>query len=259
MTPPNLSPAIILSHTQMGENAGAAARAMKNFGLPDLRLIAPKFEWPNDRAQMLASGAGDILDAAKLYPTAKEALADVQLVLATTARGRDVTREILTPAEAAARLRAASNQGVKTAILFGGERAGLDNDEISLCDALITIPTAPLPQIKDTELKAGSLNLGQAVLLLGYEWLKSADTTPPSRMRNSIAVPASRQELIDLFEHLERELDAAGFFFPATKKSAMVRNIRAMILSSRLTDQQARTIRGMIVALVRNKYRGQQS
>ena len=97
------------------------------------------------------------------------------------------------------------------------------------------------------------------MLLLGYEWLKSADTTPPSRMRNSIAVPASRQELIDLFEHLERELDAAGFFFPATKKSAMVRNIRAMILSSHLTDQQARTIRGMIVALVRNKYRGQQS
>ena len=250
-------PAIILSHTQMGENVGAAARAMKNFGLGELVLIAPKMEWPNDRAQMLASGAGNILEAAKIHDTAQAALAPYNLVLATTARGRDVAREILTPAEAAARLRDASAKGIRSAILFGGERAGLENDEISLCDALITIPTAPLPQVKDSELKAGSLNLGQAVLLLGYEWLKSADATPPSRMRASAAVPAARAELIDLFTHLESELDAGGFFFPPAKKGAMVRNIRAMILRSGLSDQQARTIRGMIVALVRNKYRGE--
>ena len=251
------APAIILSHTQMGENVGAAARAMKNFGLSELRLIAPKMEWPNDRAQILASGAGEILERTQIYTDAKAALADCQLVFATTARGRDVTREILTPQAAAQRLRQASDAGLKTALLFGGERAGLDNDEISLCDALITIPTAPLPQIKDSEIKAGSLNLGQAVLLLGYEWLKSADATPASRIRATIAVPAARQELVDLFEHLERELDAGGFFFPPAKKGAMVRNIRAMILRSGLTDQQARTIRGMIVALVRKKYRGQ--
>jgi tRNA/rRNA methyltransferase len=251
------APAIILSHTQMGENVGATARAMKNFGLSDLRLIAPKMEWPNDRAQILASGAGDILERAQIHADAKGALADCQLVLATTARGRDVTREVLTPEAAARRLRHASDQGLKTALLFGGERAGLDNDEISLCDALITIPTAPLPQIKDSEIKASSLNLGQAVLLLGYEWLKTADATPASRTRATIAVPAPRQELVDLFAHLERELDAGGFFFPPAKKGAMVRNIRAMILRSGLTDQQARTIRGMIVALVRNKYRGQ--
>ena len=250
------APAIILSHTQMGENVGAAARAMKNFGLTELRLIAPKMEWPNDRAQILASGAGDILEGAQIHVDARAALADCQLVFATTARGRDVTREILTPQAATQRLRAASDTGLKTAILFGGERAGLDNDEISLCDALITIPTAPLPQIKDSEIKAGSLNLGQAVLLLGYEWLKSADATPASRLRERGAAPAARQELVDLFEHLERELDAGGFFFPPAKKGAMVRNIRAMILRSGLTDQQARTIRGMIVALVRNKYRG---
>ena len=249
-------PAIILSQPQMGENVGAAARAMKNFGLTDLHLIAPKFEWPSDRAQMLASGAGDILEATQLHPDAASALAPFQLVLATTARGRDVLREILTPVEAAARLRAAAAAGQKTAILFGGERAGLDNDEISLCDALITIPTAPLPQVKATELKAGSLNLGQAVLLLGYEWLKSADATPPSRTRPTPALPATRGELIGLFEHLEKELDGSGFFFPAIKREAMVRNLRAMILRSGLTDQQARTIRGMIVALVRNKYRG---
>jgi tRNA/rRNA methyltransferase len=242
MTPP----AIILSQTQMGENVGAAARAMKNFGLSDLRLIAPKMEWPNDRAQMLASGSGDILDAARICPTAAEAVAPYQLVLATTARDRDILKEIHTPEAAARRLREATAQGARTAILFGGERAGLDNDEMSLADAVITIPTAAF----------WSLNLGQAVLLLAYEWLKSADTTPAVRTRSTIAVPATRGELVGLFEHLEQELDAAEYLFPPAKRETMVRNIRAMILRSGLTDQQARTIRGMIVALVRNKYRG---
>jgi len=251
-----IPPAIILSHPQMGENVGATARAMKNFGLTELHLIAPKFEWPNDRAQILASGAGDILERAQIHPDAASALGRFQLVLATTARGRDVLRDILTPQAAAARLRQSADSGALTAILFGGERAGLDNDEISLCDALITIPTAPLPQVKDTEIKASSLNLGQAVLLLGYEWLKSADTTPASRTKATPALPATRAELIGLFDHLEKELDASGFFFPAIKREAMVRNLRAMILRSGLTDQQARTIRGMIVALVKNKYRG---
>ncbi|HEY4077046.1 MAG TPA: RNA methyltransferase [Rhizomicrobium sp.] len=243
MTPP----AVILSHTQMGENVGATARAMKNFGLSELILIAPKMEWPNDRAQILASGAGDILAGARVYSTAAEALAPFNLVLATTARDRDVLKEIHTPQAAAQRLRAASGQGVKTAILFGGERAGLDNDEMSFCDAVITIPTAEF----------SSLNLGQAVLLLGYEWLKSADTTPAVRTRPTTGIPATRSELVGLFEHLERELDEAQFLFPPAKRETMVRNIRAMILRSGLTDQQARTIRGMIVALVRNKYRGQ--
>src|SRR5215469_4064405 len=245
MTPP----AVILSKAQMGENVGAAARAMKNFGLKELVLIAPKMDWPNDKAQMLASGSGDILEAAKIFPTAAEALAPYQLVLATTARGRDVVKEIHTPEAGARRLRASAAKGVRTAILFGGERAGLDNDEMSLCDAVITIPTADF----------WSLNLGQAVLLLGYEWLKSADATPASRTRPSIAVPASREELVGLFEHLEKELDAAEFLFPPAKRETMVRNIRAMIMRSRLTDQEVRTIRGMVVALVRNKYRGPKS
>ena len=242
MTPP----AIILSQPQMGENVGAAARAMKNFGLKELVLIAPKMEWPNDKAQMLASGSGDILEAAKVFPTAAEALAPYQLVLATTARDRDVVKDIHTPEAAARRLRAASAQGVRTAILFGGERAGLDNDEMSLADAVITIPTADF----------WSLNLGQAVLLLGYEWLKSADATPAVRTRSSIAKPATREDLTGLFEHLEKELDAAEFLFPPAKRETMVKNIRAMIMRSRLNDQEVRTIRGMIVALVRNKYRG---
>jgi tRNA/rRNA methyltransferase len=231
----------------MGENVGAAARAMKNFGLSELVLIAPKFEWPNDRARILASGAGDILESARICATAAEALAPFNLVLATTARDRDVLKEIHTPEAAARRLRAAADGGTRTALLFGGERAGLDNDELSLCDAVITIPTAEF----------SSLNLGQAVLLLGYEWLKSADATPDVRTRSTMAVPATRAELVGLFDHLEQELDAAEFLFPPARRETMVRNIRAMILRSGLTDQQARTIRGMIVALVRNKYRGQ--
>lgn len=242
-------PAIVLCQTQMGENIGSAARAMKNFGLSELVLVAPKCEWPNDRAQILASGSGDILERARLAQGAAQGLAPYGLVLATTARARDVVKDIHTPEAAARRLREAASNGVRTAIMFGGERAGLDNDELSLADAVITIPTADF----------WSLNLGQAVLLLAYEWFKSGDATPPKRTRASIAKPATREELVGLFEHLERELDAAQFFFPPHKREAMVRNIRAMILNSRLTDQQARTIRGMIVALVRNKYRGEKT
>ena len=198
---------------------------------------------------MLASGAGEIIEKARVFDTAAEALADIHLVFATTARDRDVLRDILTPEAAAQRLRTASTEGLSTAILFGGERAGLDNEEMSLAEAAITIPTAEFP----------SLNLGQAVLLIGYEWLKSADATPASRRRKTAAVPASRADLVALFEHLERELDAAQFLFPPAKKETMVRNMRAMILRSQLSDQEVRTIRGMIVALVRNKYRGKQT
>ncbi len=240
------APAIILSRPQIGENIGATARAMKNFGLTDLRLIAPQCEWPNERAMVLASGAGDILGNARVYPDPASALADIRLVLATTARDRDIVRPVLTPQEAATRLRAASLQEISGAILFGSERAGLDNDELSLAQGLITIPTAEF----------SSLNLGQAVLLLGYEWLKSADNTPPARLRQTLAVPATRAELNGLFEHLERELDFGGFFFPAVKKVSMVRHLRAMISRSGLNDHEVRTIRGMIVALVKNKYRG---
>jgi tRNA/rRNA methyltransferase len=231
----------------MGENVGAAARAMKNFGLSELVLIAPQFKWPSVRAQALAAGAGDILEKASIHPTAAEALAPFNLVLATTARERDIVKDIHTPQAAAQALRDAAGAGARTALLFGGERAGLGNDEMSLADGVVTIPTAEF----------SSLNLGQAVLLLGYEWLKSADTTPLVRTRRTIAVPATRTELTGLFEHLERELDAAEFLFPPAKRETMVRNIRAMIMRSGLSDQEVRTIRGMIVALVRNKYRGQ--
>jgi tRNA/rRNA methyltransferase len=239
-------PAIVLSHTQMGENIGAAARAMKNFGLAELVLIAPRCGWPSERAQMLASGAADIIAGATLFDTTQAALSPFNLVLATTARAREVVKPVYTPEAGAARLRATTAAGGRTAILFGNERAGLTNAEMSLADGVITIPTADF----------WSLNLGQAVLVTAYAWLKSADTTAPMRMRTTAAVPANHQELADLFTHLETELDAAGFLFPPEKRQSMVRNIRAMIMRAHLSDQEVRTIRGMIVALVRNKYRG---
>src|ERR1700678_3464572 len=166
------APSIILSHPQLGENIGAAARAMANFGLRDLRLVEPRCGWPHEKARAMAAGAVAVTEEAQLFATVREAAANLDLVFATTARERGITKEVLTPAEAAKRLHKAAALGQKTGILFGNERAGLDNEEISLCDAAITIPTADF----------ASLNLGQAVLLNAYEWFRSADETPPARI-----------------------------------------------------------------------------
>src|SRR5262249_7481627 len=156
------------SHPQLGENVGAAARAMANFGMGDLRLIKPKCVWPNEKATAMAVGASNVTEEARVYPTLEEGLGDLHYVLATTARPRGITKEILTPSEGAKRLHAALARGEKVGILFGNERTGLENDEVSLCDAVITIPTSEF----------SSINLGQAVLLVAYEWFRDADRTP---------------------------------------------------------------------------------
>jgi tRNA/rRNA methyltransferase len=241
-----LAPAIILSHPQLGENIGAAARAMANFGLFDLRLVKPRHGWPDAKATAMAAGAANVVEHARVFETLKEALGDLHLVYATTARQRGITKEVLTPAEAARRLRAASARGESCAILFGNERAGLDNDEISLADAVITIPTAEF----------ASLNLGQAVLLAAYEWFRLGDTTPPARLEHGpLQRKPTRQEMIDLFDHLEDELKASGFLFPPEKRDAMARAIRATLHRARLTYQEVQTLRGMIVALAKGKHR----
>jgi tRNA/rRNA methyltransferase len=240
------SPAVVLSRPQLGENIGAAARAMKNFGLSDLRLVSPRDGWPNEKAQAMAAGAVDIVDAARVYSDLRAGLADLQLVYATTARERGVAKPVLTPAEAGTRMRAASVRGEKTGLLFGNERAGLDNDEISLADAVITVPTAEF----------ASLNLGQAVLLLSYEWFRAGDGTPPSRIEHgAIHRKPTREEMLQLFEHLERELTESGFLYPPDKRGAMIRATRAMLHRAKLTYQEVQTLRGMIVALVKNKHR----
>ena len=240
------APAIILSHPQLGENIGAAARAMKNFGLADLRLVAPRDGWPNEKATAMAAGAADIVEAARIFETTEAALADLQLVYATTARERGFAKPVLTPAAAATRLREAHSAGHQTGILFGGERSGLDNHEVSLATAIVNIPTDSF----------ASLNLGQAVLLLGYEWFKAADETPALRLEHGpLAKPATGEEMAHLFAHLEEELLKSGFLYPPDKTEAMMRNIRAMLTRGEFTDQEVRTLRGMIVALTRGKRR----
>ena len=240
------APSIVLSHPQLGENIGAAARAMKNFGLEDLRLVAPRDPWPNKKAEAMAAGAIDVVEKARVFDSLKAALSDLNLVYATTARDRGTTKEVITPAEAARRLRSAAAKGDKTAILFGNERAGLDNDEVSLADAVVTIPTAELT----------SLNLGQAVLLLSYEWFRADDDTPLSRIEHApVHRKPTREEMFQLFDHLEGELTQSGFLYPPDKRGAMVRAMRATLHRARLTYQEVQTLRGMIVALVKNKHR----
>jgi tRNA/rRNA methyltransferase len=195
----------------------------------------------------MAVGASYILDDAKVYPTLKEALGDIQFVFATTARERGFAKPIYTPDTAAGYLRDAIARGEKTAILFGNERTGLENDEVSFANAVITIPTNP---------DFSSINLGQAVLLAAYEWFKSGDETPAMRLEHgALATPATREEIFQLFDHLEGELLTNGFLYPPDKADAMIRNIRAMLTRADFTHQEVRTLRGIIVALADGKHR----
>jgi len=246
MEPPLTAPAIILSEPQLGENIGACARAMANFGLVDLRLVRPRDGWPNSKAEAMAAQAVIVIQRARIYDSVEAAVADLRLVFATTARDRSMAKSVLTPAEAALRLRGAAGDGMASGVLFGNERAGLTNDEVALADCAITIPTAP---------GFSSLNLGQAVLLMAYEWFKTGDATPPVQIEHGAGQPAPREELIMLFEHLESELEQGGFLYPPGNRPGMVRNLRNILHRAQLTDQEVRTLRGVIVALTRGKAR----
>ena len=230
----------------MGENIGACARAMANFGLSDLRIVNPRDGWPNPKAEAMAAQALPVIQATRVHDSVAAAVAGLRLVFAATARDRSMAKPVLTPAEAAIRLRHAAAAGVAAAVLLGNERAGLNNDQIALADCIITIPTAP---------GCSSLNLGQSVLLISYEWFKSADETPGERIDHGAGVPATREELIRLFEHLEEELESGGFLYPPGNRPGMVRNLRNILHRAQLTDQEVRTLRGVIVALTRGKRR----
>ncbi|MGI9481650.1 MAG: RNA methyltransferase, partial [Hyphomicrobiales bacterium] len=219
-------PAIILCEPQLGANIGTAARAMGNFALEELRLVDPKNGWPNEHAVKAASGAYAIIDNAALFETTEQAVADLNYVVATTARRRDMNKNVLTPETLAGEMLKRISEGQKVGILFGREKYGLTNDQVALADAVVMAPVNPA---------FASLNLAQAVLLIGYEWFKQkADATlgretpeePATRegleMRDSR--PATKDELIGLFEHMERELDVGGFLLPAEKRPTMVRN-----------------------------------
>ncbi|HTJ03288.1 MAG TPA: TrmH family RNA methyltransferase [Methylovirgula sp.] len=239
-------PAIILVRPQLAVNIGMCARAMANFGLSDLRLVNPREGWPRTGAlkkgaYAAAAGAVHLLEKAKLYDTVEAAVADLNCVYATTARERGQFKPILTPAEAMPPAAARIAAGEKHGILFGPERTGLDNDDIALADMIITFPVNPA---------YASLNLAQAVLLVGYEWLKAnaGDVKPFLPVERSPA--ASRQSMLSFFEFFEGELERSGFFRPIGKKPVMQRNLRNMFHRMQMTEQDVRTFWGMIVRLV---------
>jgi tRNA/rRNA methyltransferase len=237
------APAIILVEPQLAENIGMAARAMANFGFSELRLVAPRDGWPSEGARAAASGAAHILDRAALFATTREAIADLNFVLATTARERGQMKRVFSPAEGTAEVHRRIAAGEGAGILFGRERTGLENDEISLADALITFPVdSAFP----------SLNLAQAVLLVGYEWFKLAagGALPFADDRHS--PPATRATLVSFFDYLETELDAANFY-PADKKPTMTRNMRDIFHRLELTEQDVRTLRGAVRALAEGR------
>ena len=242
--PASGTPAIVLVEPQLGENIGAAARAMLNFGLDDLRLVRPRDGWPNPAAQANAAGAVRVIDRAALFDSLEEAVADRRRVLATTARSRDMALRTVPPPAAAAVLRAAARRGEETAVLFGRESSGLDNDALALADTTVAIPAAP---------ECPSLNLAMAVLLIAWEWRRAA----PEADGGARAAPppsgraARKADLLALFAHLEAELDAQGYFRPPEKRAGMARTLRALFQRARPSEQEVRTLRGVIRGLAR--------
>jgi tRNA/rRNA methyltransferase len=246
------SPAIILVKPQLGENIGFAARAMANFGLTDLRLVAPRDGWPNDKARAAAAGAAFVVDQTTVYDSIERAIAELNFVLASTARPREMVKAVLSPESAATELRRRGGKAERTGVLFGPERSGLDNDAIALADAILTAPVSS---------GFASLSLPQAVLLFGYEWLKAESADPPlgrvtafdgpavEGIAYTDTRPATRAELLGLFNHLEGELDQTGFLYPPEKRPSMVRAIRNMFHRMATTEQDVRTWRGIVAAL----------
>lgn len=234
---------IILNAPQLAENIGAVARVMANFGLADLRLVNPRDGWPQERAWALASGAEWPLNDARVYDSVAAAIADLQTVFATTARPRELSLPVLTPRSAAADLSEAVGRGERVGLLFGGERAGLETSDIALCQAVVTIPIDP---------KFRSLNLGQAVAINAYEWRTTVEAAAPAAFRQGPG-PATGEAMLGLYEHLERELDTAGFFHPPEKTPNMTQNLRSALAKARFTDQEVRTFRGVITALSRGR------
>ncbi len=239
------TPAVILVRPQLGENIGMAARAMLNCGLSELRLVAPRDGWPNAAAQRAASGADVVLEKTRIFDTVAEAVADLQHVVATTARNRELSQRILTPRHAAAAMHAWIGGGERVGVLFGPERTGLTNDDLVLADTVLSIPLNP---------QFSSLNMAQAVLLVAYEWAAAADDTPTERMSEHSTRPATKAELQNLFDHLERALDQSGFLRHPEMRPAMVHNLRALLQRATMTEQEVRTFHGVIKFLSKRKH-----
>ena len=240
-------PAFVLVRPQMGENIGAAARAMWNFGLHHMRVVAPRDGWPNERAVALASGAGRVLDAARLVDTTAEACADCDFVFATTARDRDLTKPVFTPEAAMQEAAKRMAQGQRVGVLFGPERAGLENDDIARANAIVSVPVNP---------DFPSLNLAQCVLLTGYEWRRAQGNIVDERVDMARADWAEQIEIEKLADHYDERLTQAGFFFPEHKAEGMRTNLRNMWSRMPLTRADVQMLHGVLRQMVRWKERG---
>src|SRR3954469_24553298 len=240
------TPAVILCEPQLGENIGTTARAMANFGLWDLRLVNPRDGWPNERAIATASRAEHVLDRVRVFPTTEAAIEDLSLVYATTARRRDLQKPVFGPEEASQRVIAHIETGAQAGILFGRERWGLYNEEVALADAIVTLPV---------EAAFASLNIAQAVLIMAYEWRRQTDLGQTLLFAETVAEPATKGELLSLFEHLEGALDEAGFFTAPEKRPTVVTNLRAMLSRGTLSAQEVRTLHGVISSIERKHER----
>lgn len=247
------TPSVILVEPQLADNIGMVARAMANFGLDNLRLVAPRDGWPNERARIAASGANYVIDEAESHPSLAEAMGDLHWVCATTARQRDLRKPVLTPEQAVAEMQVRISEGQRCGIMFGREANGLTTAEVAEADALVMIPVNS---------KFASLNLAQSVLILGYAWVLTRDTSTLGRVTTyerpvragfqfGKDQPATKEELLGFFEQLEADLEAAEFFRPVQRKALSVQAIRTMFQRMNATAHEVRTLRGIVKALTR--------
>jgi tRNA/rRNA methyltransferase len=235
-------PCVILVEPQLGENIGFTARAMMNGGLLDLRIVRPRDGWPNPRAEAAASGAGSVIETARIFDCTERAIADLQRVFAMTARPREMIKPVATPRDAAGEMRELISEGLNVGILFGPERKGLDNDDVASADTVIQVALNPAHS---------SMNLGHAVMVMSYEWFQAADDTPGRYLSAGRTEAATKAELLIFFERLEAELENSGFFHVAERRPSMVRNIRNIFQRADLTEQEVRTLHGIVSGLIR--------
>jgi tRNA/rRNA methyltransferase len=234
------SPVVVLVRPQLADNVGACARAMANGGLFHMRLVAPRDGWPQEKAWRMASGADRILDAATVHDTVADAVADLHHVFATCPRPRHIVKPVLTARGAAVELREICNRGLRTGLLFGPERAGLDNDDMAQADALVRFPLNPAFM---------SLNLAQAVMVMAYEWWTADDGTPPRTLMTNESKVATKGLLENFLTHLVDQLDACGFLRNQPKRPGMVRNLQHLFQRGEVTEQELRTLHGVVTEL----------
>lgn len=250
------TPAILLMEPQLPDNIGMVARAMGNFALDRLRLVNPRDAWPNEKARIAASGANYVIDEAVAFPDVTAAMADLNYVVATTARQRDMRKPVLTPEQAIAEIRRRIAAGERCGILFGRERNGLETDEVAPCDAIVMIPVNS---------SFASLNLAQAVLILGYEWIRTSPAASLGRVTTYERPKdpginlgphdrrATKEEVAGLMEHLRSELTRLGFFTPPRNASLVMRGVETMFVRCEPTEQEVKTLRGIVATLAHGK------